>query len=209
MKVSVSFLKTPIGKEETIKKINESIADYIHVDFMDGKLFGEKNFEKEEIIKLLEPNKKPLDIHLMTEEIEEYINLFANLQPEFITFHIEANCDTLEMIKKIKQNHIKAGLAINPNTDLNKILPFLSEVDLVLVMSVMPGKGGQAFLSGTKDRLKELKQLQAKNSFLINVDGGINNLTISEIKIDTDIIVSGSFICYSKHYNDAIQTLKK
>ncbi len=207
MKIAVSFLKSPDSKEKTIEKISSSTADYIHVDLMDGKLYGEKNFDKEEMYQLLEQQNKPLDIHLMTEDIEEYIDYFSKLKPSFITFHIEANCNPLKMLHHIKQKQIKAGLAISPDTKLEKIIPYLNEVDLILVMSVIPGKGGQSFLPCTKNRLKELIEYQKKYSFLINVDGGINNLTINEVK-QANIIVSGSFICYSKNYNETIDLLR-
>ena len=208
MKVSVSFLKSPYSREITIEKIENSNADYIHVDLMDGKLVERKNFKTEEVLSLLKKKKKPLDIHFMTEDLEEYIDSFAILKPKYITFHIEAKCDTVKIIEKIKQYHIKVGLAINPDTPLEKIIPFLKKIDLVLIMSVKPGLGGQVFLPSTINRLKEIKKYQKEMNFMISVDGGINDNTINEVKEYVDMVVSGSFICESEDYQKQINKLK-
>lgn len=207
MKIAVSFLKTPYSKKETVKKIEETSADFLHVDLIDGKFVENKNFEIDETIELLKNTKKKLDIHLMTEDVEKYVEAFKVLSPEYITFHIEVG-SILPTIKKIKEYNMKAGIAINPDTPIDVLLPYLNEIDLVLIMSVEPGKGGQSFLPKTIERLKELKDLQQANHFLITVDGGINNQTIKLVNNLADIAVSGSFICESENFEEQITKLR-
>lgn len=211
MKTSISFLKSLVSQEETIKKIEESNADYIHVDVMDGLFVEEKTLKTSDFIALLQNTKKPLDIHLMMvkENAKKAIEEFSKLSPEFITVHIELpHVD--ELIKQIKEKNIKVGLAINPDTKIVDIIPYLSFIDMVLIMSVYPGKGGQSFLLDTKERLKELKDLcqTRQMSPFVSVDGGINDLTIHDVEGFVDIIVSGSFVCLSDNYNDQIEKLK-
>lgn len=208
MKVAVSYLKSSYGKEETIKKINETSADLIHVDLMDGKFVEANNMNLEETVNLLKNATKPLDIHLMSEEVEIYLSELSKLHPEFITFHLEASCDTTASIQKIKEKGIKVGLAIKPETSVSSLTPYLKDIDLVLVMSVEPGRGGQKFLPITIEKLNELKKYQKDYAFQINVDGGINMETISFVKEKTDIVVSGSYVCESKNFDKQIQTLK-
>lgn len=211
MKTSISFLKSLVSKEETIKKIEESNADYIHVDVMDGEFVEEKTFGIDEFVGLLQNTKKPLDVHLMMnqENAKRAIEQFAKLSPEFITVHLELP-NVTELINQIRQKNIKVGLAINPDTPLEDIFLYLSQIDLILVMSVYPGKGGQQFLTKTKTRLQELKELCQKENVspLISIDGGINETTIQEVRDFVDIVVSGSFVCMSDNYNDQIKKLK-
>ena len=205
MLVSVSFLKNKKGDLEAIQEINKSQADYIHVDVMDGKLVKEKNFTFQEIKDLFKGITKPLDIHLMTINHLEYAKELQELHPEYITIHVETN-NIKETIKFLKNNNIKVGLAINPKTPVFKLLPYLKDIDLILIMSVEPGAGGQEFISSTTKRINELKVLQKKYNYLISVDGGVNNETIKYI--NSDIVVSGSYICLSDNYNEKIQSLK-
>ena len=203
MKVSVSFLKYQNSKAETIQKISQTSADYIHVDIMDGLFVSQKNDDLNEFINLLKDCNKPLDIHLMVLNPAIYIDKLKVLKPSFITIQAEI-LNPLVYIKQIKKANIKVGLAINPDTDINSLDNYLKYIDLVLVMSVNPGLGGQKFI---KDVIPKIKKLKNKN-VLISVDGGINDQTIKLVKEDVDICVSGSYICLSDDYEKQISKLK-
>ena len=208
MKISVSYLSSKKSMRETIRLIEETTADYIHVDLMDGGFVSKKNFTIEEVEELLEKHTKPLDIHLMVFDPIIYVPSLAKLNPEFITFHLEATKDVVKTIEAIKMQGIKAGITIRPDTDLYELMPYLSLVDLVLIMSVNPGEGGQEFMMSAVDRLQALMEIRKNNglSFLIEIDGGINKDTIKFVK-DVDIAVSGSFICNSSNYQERINEL--
>ncbi len=207
MLISVSFLKNKDGNIETINKLNNTSCDYIHIDIMDGKFTKNKNFEYSEIEELFKNNKKRLDVHLMVEDAYSYIEDYIKLKPDFITFHIESKSDINKCIKLVKDNNIKVGLAINPETRIYSILPYINDIDLVLVMSVVPGEGGQAFIKDVVKKINELKALQRKYKYVINVDGGINNETIK--LVNSDMIVSGSYITMSDNFNENINKLKE
>ena len=210
MKISVSYLSSKKSMRETIRLIEETTADYIHVDLMDGGFVSKKNFTTKEVEELLENHTKPLDIHLMVFDPIIYVSSLAKLNPEFITFHLEATKDIVKTIEAIKMQGIKAGITIRPDTDLYELMPYLSLVDLVLIMSVNPGEGGQEFMMSAVDRLQALREIRKNNglSFLIEIDGGINKDTIKFVK-DVDIAVSGSFICNSSNYQERIAELLK
>ena len=210
MKISVSYLTSNYEKKQTIKLIEKTNADYIHVDLMDGGFVEHKNFKIEEVLALLSDHQKPLDIHLMVFDPLIYIKELAKLNPSYITFHLEATKDIVGTIKEIRKYGIKVGLSLRPNTDIHEIMPYLALVDLILIMSVNPGAGGQSFISASSDRLEELRKIRAENnlSFLIAMDGGINNETIKLVK-DLDIAVSGSFICKSTNYQAQIDKLRE
>jgi len=208
MKISVSYLSSKKSMRETIRLIEETTADYIHVDLMDGGFVPKKNFTIEEVEELLEKHTKPLDIHLMVFDPIIYVPSLAKLNPEFITFHLEATKDVVKTIEAIKMQGIKAGITIRPDTDLYELMPYLSLVDLVLIMSVNPGEGGQEFMMSAVDRLQVLMEIRKNNglSFLTQIDGGINKDTIRLVG-DVDIAVSGSFICNSSNYQERINEL--
>lgn len=210
MKIAVSYLSSKKSKKETIQLIEDTTADYIHVDLMDGGFVSKKNFTTKEVEELLANHTKPLDIHLMVFDPIIYVSSLAKLNPEFITFHLEATKDIVKTIEAIKMQGIKAGITIRPDTDLYELMPYLSLVDLVLIMSVNPGEGGQEFMMSAVDRLQALMEIRKNNglSFLIEIDGGINKDTIKFVK-DVDIAVSGSFICNSSNYQERIAELLK
>lgn len=206
MLVSVSFLKNINGERQTILDINKSIANYIHVDVMDGKFVNNKNFSYEEFEKLFEGVNKPLDVHLMVNDTLSYIKDFIKLKPEYISFHIESTDNVKECIKLLKDNNIKVGIAMNPETRVYKILPYLNDIDLVLVLSVHPGFGGQEFIKDTTKKINELKALQKKYNYIINVDGGINDDTIKQV--NSDMVVSGFYVVSNEDYDERINILK-
>lgn len=202
MKVSASFLKI---QDEEDKILNlDKYADYMHYDVMDGN-FTESKTPSLTHFKI----NKPKDIHLMVTDLKSYIDEYSVLDPLFLTFHVEATNDVLEIINYIKAKGIKVGLAFNPDTPVSSVIPYLSTVDLVLVMSVVPGKGGQPFIDVT-NKITELINYRKKNNlnYLIEVDGGINDKTISKVK-NVDIVVSGSYITDSDDYLKKIQILKR
>ena len=211
MQISVSFLSSAYSFDKTIERINASQADFIHVDVMDGLLVNHvTNFTKEKLI-LLQNSPKPKEIHLMTLHLKKYIDIFACLNPESIIYEFEATEKHQQVIRYIKKKKIKAGIAIGPLTEIEKLTPYLKDIDLVLVMGVIPGSGGQAFLKKTVDRIEKLQKLkeEKKLSFLISVDGGINDQTIKSI-CDKGLnrAVAGSYICKSINFNEKIANLK-
>ncbi|MBR1417044.1 MAG: ribulose-phosphate 3-epimerase [Bacilli bacterium] len=207
MLVSVSFLKNINGEKQTILDIAKSNADFIHVDIMDGKFVDNKNFTYDEIKDYFVNVDKPLDIHLMVNDVMSYIKDFAKLKPEYITFHIEATDNVLECINYLKDNNIKCGIAINPETSISSILKYLDKIDLVLVMGVHPGYGGQEFIKEVTLKIDELKKLQINYNYIINVDGGVNGDTINII--NSDMVVSGFYVVSNDNYNERIDTLRK
>ena len=197
MKVAVSFLSSNYSLEETISILDKSACDYIHVDIMDGVFVNNKTYD-EDIFRVLRNVNKPLDIHLMVEHPISYIERFKELNPSIITIHKEINDD-------IKGILIKAGIAINPMTQVREIQDILSEVDSVLVMSVNPGFGGQKFLASSIIKVGQIRSLN--KNVLINVDGGINSGNVKYL--DSDIVVSGSYVCKSDDINKQILRLKE
>lgn len=211
MKTSISFLKSNYSFEKTLHQIDESIADYIHVDIMDGLFVKNKTPFTKKMLEELKQAKKPKDVHLMTLHLKNYIDVFSLINPEYITFSFEATANPKEIIEYIKSKKCKVGIAINPFTEVEEVLPYKDDIDLVLVMSVIPGYGGQKFLPSTVQKLKKLEKIRKESSakFKISVDGGIEESTIHKIdKESVDIIVSGSYVCMSPDYTKAIQKLK-
>ena len=209
MKVAVSYLKSTLSTEKTIEKITETSADYIHVDLMDGLFVPKKNDDLEYHINLLQNQTKPLDIHLMMIDPIESIKKLQILQPTTITVHLEIPKlkESLELLDTLK---IGKGIAVNPETDIEKITPYLKEINEVLLMSVHPGAGGQTFMPSVVPKITWLKNYRKTHNlqFTIAVDGGINDQTISAIK-DVDLVISGSFICESDDYEQQITKLRQ
>lgn len=208
MKISASYLSIKDNLKENINKLVNEDIDYLHLDIMDGKFVLNKTLEFEELKKIINTNK-PLDVHLMVEDVYEYIDLYKKLNPEFITFHYETKENIMEVIKCIKDNNIKVGISIKPNTKVESIMPYLPFIDLVLVMSVEPGLGGQEFIEESVNKIDKLYNIREKYDydFLIEVDGGININTIDKVK-NVDIVVVGSYIT-SSNYKDRINSLKE
>lgn len=205
MEIATSILSIKEGLEEKVLSLKDTDTSYIHLDIMDGKFVPNKTSFIEIGKELIETNKK-LDIHFMVERVDEYIEVYKKLNPAYITFHIESEFNE-ETIKKIKQIS-KVGLAINPKTKIEALLPYIDKVDMILLMSVEPGYGGQSFIMETISRLQELKNLQKEYDFKIEIDGGINEETIKYVK-EADIIVSGSYITNSQNFNERIKNLLK
>lgn len=204
MKVSVSILKEKNNYKKVIEKLSNSSADYIHLDIMDSTFTENSSFELSQFQGL---SSKAYDVHIMSTNLDYQIAEAIKLKPEYITFHIEATKDPMKYINLLKENNIKVGLAINPKTRIFRIRKYLNLIDLVLVMSVTPGAGGQKFIISTINKLRKIKKKQG--GFLISVDGGINDQTINYVKEYVDLVVSGSYVTDSVNYEKKIQSLKK
>lgn len=208
MKVSVSYLSSKnIIKD--LRKLTVTDTDYIHVDVMDGKFVKNKTLSFSELKEIHRYTNKRLDVHLMVKKPWKYIDDYATLNTEYITFHVETK-NVSKTLDLIDSYGIKKGLSIKPETSLDELDPYLDNIDLILVMSVEPGKGGQEFIDSTIDRIKELKKKlkEHKSNALISVDGGINEEVAKRLK-DVDILASGSFVINSDDYQEAINKLRK
>lgn len=206
MKVSVSVLSVYDRLINAVKKVNESSADFLHIDVMDGNFVPDKKFPIEVLKDIKTINKKPLDVHLMVDNLEQ-VKKYALLKPEYLTFHVEI-LEDYEIIDYIKSLGIKVGLAINPDTNVELLTPYLDDIDMVLFMSVEPGMGGQSFKEEVIEKVKRLKEY-APSEVIISIDGGVNDKTISLCKYaGCDMVVSGSYITNSDNYNERISELR-
>ena len=208
-KVSVSILDCDFQNlDSEINKINKSISDYIHIDIMDGSFVKRNTKSLFDINKIKSLSKIPLDIHLMVDNPLDEIEVYSKMNPEIISFHIENNENVEKCIELIKSKNSLVGLAINPDTELSTITPYLNYIDIILVMSVYPGKGGQNFIEDTYEKIQQLEKLKEEKKLKISVDGGVNNTNSTNLKISgADILVSGSFLIKSSNLNNAIKSL--
>ena len=212
MKVGVSVISSDYDLETTISKIEESSADYIHVDMMDGIFVENSNFTVQDLKKMFKNTKKKLDVHMMVCSPNKYVKDFAKMpNVEYLTLHCESHRRPKEVINMIRHTPLKVGLALNPETTVSHIVPFLNHLDQVLVMSVKPGKGGQKFMEEILYKIETLKELREQNGYhyVINVDGGINEETAKLVKeAGADMVVSGSYVCKSDDYNQRIESIR-
>ncbi len=208
MKISTSLLDAS-DRISSVKKLNQTGISYLHIDVMDGKMVDHIQFQDmDEIKSISNLSHFKLQIHLMVEDVSSYLDRFMGLNIESITFHLETKQDILENIRKIHDMGYRCGIAICPDTDIQDIYPYLDKIDMILLMSVIPGRGGQSFILDTKDKITTLKNYISKNhlSVVIEVDGGINDKTISLVK-DADIAVVGSYIINSDDYLERVNSL--
>lgn len=211
MKISASFLSIKNNLKENIKLLDGTNIDYLHLDIMDGKFVTNKTWSFREIKKIIKDTTSLKDIHLMVNDVQKYIRKYKKLKPEYITFHIEATKTPLKIINILRKNNIKVGISIKPDTDIEEIRPYLSLIDLVLVMSVEPGKGGQEFLISSINKIKYLDDLRKEKDYkyIIEVDGGINDNNYHLLKSNNvDMIVVGSFITNGDNYQKQVDKLK-
>ena len=198
IKISPSILSADFGKlGSEIKNLEEAGADLIHIDVMDGHFVPNITIGPEVISKLRKWTSLPFDVHLMISPVHNFIKDFANAGADIITIHPEATEDLNSTIKEIKSYNKKAGISLNPETSIDAVLPFLSQIDLVLVMSVNPGFGGQKFIENTLSKVKILrKEIDDKNfKTEIEIDGGINFKNSKMAKeAGVNILVSGTTI---------------
>ncbi len=212
MKIAPSMLAcnfAEMGKE--IIKTDKAGADLVHMDIMDGHFVPNISFGPGVVKSLRNMTSLPFDVHLMISNPQKYINEFANAGADIITFHIESTLNPIDTIKKIRLLNKNVGISFRPSTDLTKIFPFLPLIDVILVMTVEPGFGGQKFMTSQLTKIEKLKSAITSNNLkcLIEVDGGINFDTIKLVKnAGADICVAGTSLFKSDNMYDAIKKMK-
>jgi len=212
IKVAPSILSADFGNlERDVKAICDSGCDYVHVDVMDGHFVPNLTIGPVVVSAVAKAATKPLDIHLMVENNTFFVDLFAPLKPELISFHIEEEKHPHRLIQKIRSLGIKPAITLNPHTPPEAIEYLIADLDMVLLMSVNPGFGGQKFIPNVVARTKKLKELINKYNpnCLIEVDGGVNDVNIHELKeAGVDIVVAGSYVFNHESYEKAIKSLQ-
>jgi ribulose-phosphate 3-epimerase len=211
-KIAPSILAADFGNlSRDCEIIDKSNADWLHLDVMDGLFVPNISFGMPIVSSIRKITKKPLDVHLMITKPERYIDKFVEIGSDILTVHIEATMEMDNILDKIKKSSIKSGIAINPDTPINKLEDYINKVDLICLMGVHAGFGGQKFIEKTFDRLIELKGLinLKDSSTLIEIDGGVDNFNSQKLKsLGADILVAGSYIFKSHDINNAIDSLK-
>ncbi|CDA17048.1 ribulose-phosphate 3-epimerase [Clostridium sp. CAG:571] len=217
VEVSTSILQ--VKKDEIITKIYDletAHTDFFHIDVMDGDFVKNDttNIMREFCEYIKQITSIQLDIHLMVEDVKSYITSYLSFNPNIITFHLEACKDkneVMDLIKYVKENNCKVGIAIKPNTSVEEIYEYLPYIHMCLIMTVEPGKGGQKLIPSTIEKIKKLNTYIVANNLELDIeaDGGINVENVKKVaEAGTDIIVSGSAILNSENYKEYIKNLK-
>lgn len=205
--LSANFLSL----QEDIDMINNSEADWFHVDVMDGRFVPNISFGMPVIKAIKKAAKKPLDVHLMIVEPEKYFEDFKNVGADILTVHYEASIHLHRSLQAIKALGMKAGVSLNPHTPVDVLKDIITDIDLVLIMSVNPGFGGQKFITRAIDKVKELKKMinDSGSSTMIEIDGGVtvDNAT-TLVNAGVDVLVAGNTVFSSSNPSDTISQLK-
>ncbi len=212
--VSVSILSAdPLCFGDEIKKVEASGAEMIHYDVMDGVFVRNITFGMPLLSSMKGKTSCILDVHLMITDPLKYIDDFAKAGADIITFHVESESDVTETIKAIRKNNVKAAISVKPNTPAEAVFPYINDVDMVLVMTVEPGFGGQKFMD-MSDKISIIKKYADENRITdmpldIQVDGGIDDKTAPIVKkAGANILVSGSYLFRAENMEDAVRKLK-
>lgn len=196
---------------EEVEMINRSAADWFHVDVMDGVFVPNISFGFPVMEVLKRYARKPVDVHLMIVHPEQYVERFVDAGANSVSFHLEATGDPRPILQQIKQKGSRAGLAINPDIPVERLFPYLGEIDIVLLMSVFAGYGGQQFIEDTWERLHTLKQEIARQGVqpLVEIDGGVNTENAPRLYAEgANVLVAGSSVFKVPNPEEAITTLK-
>ena len=210
--IAPSILAADFGNlQRDCEMVNNSKADWFHLDIMDGVFVPNISYGMPIINKINEVATKTLDVHLMIVNPDRYIETFKNVGADILTVHYEACTHLHKTIQSIKSNGMKAGVALNPHTSAHLLEDVLNDLDLILVMSVNPGFGGQSFIENTYEKVRTLKMLREKSrsDFIIEIDGGVNATNAPKlIEAGADALVAGSFIFKSDNPTKTIENLK-
>ena len=210
VKIAPSILSSNFSKlGEEITTLDNSECDYIHIDVMDGHFVPNLTLGPD-VVKSIRPyTKKIFDVHLMINPVMNILPSFIKAGSDIITIHHEISDNVFDCIDLIKKHNLKVGVSIKPSTEAKEIIPYLELIDLILVMTVEPGFGGQKFLTSQLKKIKEIKGLISTRNIELEVDGGINYITSKQVvEAGANVLVSGSTIFSSKNYNEAILKLR-
>ncbi len=192
-----------------VEKLEEAGVEALHMDVMDGNFVPNMTYGMPIVEAICKLTKMPIDVHLMIREPSKYAQAFIDAGADMITFHVEAQPEPTELLKKIQSQGVAAGLAINPSTPMEQLLPFVNVCDLILVMSVEAGFGGQSFNPMALGRLQQLRQLMG-SQILLEVDGGVNSSTVGSCQqAGADLLVVGSAIFRENDYAQAMSNLHR